>query len=103
MVKRLLILICLLSVPIASFSQQSNCPPPRAGSLSDLPFQDGEVLLYSLSYNWGGVVSSVAEGSSKLKFNNSGAAGLFFNAMVAAETYTLYELYFIPRAYYNIR
>ena len=70
MVKRLLILICLLSVPIASFSQQSNCPPPRAGSLSDLPFQDGEVLLYSLSYNWGGVVSSVAEGSSKLKFNN---------------------------------
>ena len=101
MVKRLLILICLLSVPIASFSQQSNCPPPRAGSLSDLPFQDGEVLLYSLSYNWGGVVSSVAEGSSKLKFNNSGAAGPHFHAIVEGKTYRFYDLFFKVRDYYE--
>lgn len=101
MTKRLLIIIYLLSVSVVSISQQAICPPPRVGSISDLPYQDGEVLKYSLAYNWGGVVSAIAEGTATLKLNNSVAAGPYFHAVIEGNTHKFYDFFFKVRDYYE--
>lgn len=103
MLRSLFISFTLLMFATGIKAQNTNCPPPRAGTTSDLPYQDGEVLKYSLSYNWGGVVSEIAEGVARLKYYNSAGAGEFFHAIVEGKTYKFYDLFFKVRDYYESR
>jgi len=103
MTKRLLIFLSLFLIANLTKAQNSDCPPPRVGTTEDLPYRDGEVLKYSLSYNWGGVVSEVAEGIASLKFNSSEGAGEYFHAIVEGRTYRFYDIFFKVRDYYESR
>ncbi|MDX9782276.1 MAG: DUF3108 domain-containing protein [Bacteroidales bacterium] len=103
MIRSLFISITFSLFAILSFAQNTTCPPARVGTTSDLPYQDGEVLKYSLSYNWGGVVSEIAEGVASLKYYNTTGTGEFFHAVVEGKTYKFYDLFFKVRDYYESR
>lgn len=101
MIRAFIISISLVLSLSSAFAQRADCPPARVGTTADLPYKDGEVLKYSLSYNWGGVISDVAEGSARLRFSNSEAAGEHFHAIVEGKTHKFYDLFFKVRDYYE--
>ena len=93
---RRLLLISALSAlfSLPAFAQGGPCIPVRSGG--DLPYQAGETLRYTLSYNWHAVATDVASGALAVDTTTLNGKKVF-HATMTARTAKFFDVFFKMR------
>lgn len=100
--RRIIFILVIFQIStISLLSQEKNCPPVRVLSVKDLPFADGESLSYSVTYNWGSVVTEVGEARTTLRYVGDGSTSPYFHAVVKGNTYKFFDMFFKVRDHYE--
>ncbi len=86
-----------ISIVHAYAQDKKKCAPVNIIMESERAFGDGEVLKYTVSYNWGMVNSDVGEIIASLNRVNDSLYGDSFHAVITGNTFKFYDVFFKVR------